>query len=243
MQILEVKSLFKSFGGLVAIRDVNFVVNEGEILGLIGPNGSGKTTLFNLITRFLKPDRGEIRFQRSNLEGIRPYQICQMGIARTFQSVKPFANMTTLENVVTGRLYGSEPILRKSEARLEAERILEFIGFGSKHEVRADSLGLVDRKRLELGRALATKPKLLLLDEMMAGLNPVEIEGTMRLIERVRHSGITIIVVEHVMKAVLGISDKVMVLNVGDKIAEGTPEEVVSNKRVIKAYLGEDFYA
>jgi branched-chain amino acid transport system ATP-binding protein len=151
--------------------------------------------------------------------------------------------MTILENVMAGRLYGSQPILSKSEARIQAQKILEFIGFGGKHELMANSLSLVDRKRLELGRSLATKPKLLLLDEIMAGLNPVEIEATMRLIEQIRDSGITIIVVEHVMKAVLGVSDRVIVLNVGEKIAEGTPEEVVTNKQVITAYLGKDFYA
>jgi len=243
MPMLEVEGLYKSFGGLTAIRDLNFTVDEGEIIGLIGPNGSGKTTLFNLISGLLKPDAGRMRFNNRDITGIRPYQICQAGIARTFQLVKPFTRMAPLENVMVGRAYGSEPALSMRQAKLESEEILAFTGLAQKRVPMAAMLSLVDRKRLEIARALATRPKLLLLDEMMAGLNPVEMEDAIRLVKAIRDSGITLIVVEHVMRAVLGISDRVVVLNVGEKIAEGTPQEVASNRQVIEAYLGEESYA
>jgi branched-chain amino acid transport system ATP-binding protein len=243
MPMLEVENLSKSFGGLVAIGNLNFTITEGEILGLIGPNGSGKTTLFNLITGLLKPDAGKIRFYKKDIAGIAPHKICQGGIARTFQLVKPFARMSTLQNVMTGRAYGREPARNIKQARLESEEILAFTGLARKKVPMAAMLSLVDRKRLEIARALATKPKLLLLDEMMAGLNPTETEDAMNLVKKIRDSGITLIVVEHVMRAVLGISDRVIVLNVGKKIAEGTPQEVASNRQVIEAYLGEEGYA
>jgi len=243
MPILEVENLYKSFGGLVAIRNLNFTITDGEILGLIGPNGSGKTTLFNLITGLLKPDTGKIRFNKKDIAGIAPHKICQSGIARTFQLVKPFTRMSTLQNVMAGRAYGSEPARNIRQARLESEEILAFTGLSRKKVPTAAMLNLVDRKRLEIARALATKPKLLLLDEMMAGLNPTEMEDAISLVKKIRDSGITLIVVEHVMRAVLGISDRVIVLNVGEKIAEGTPQEVTSNRQVIEAYLGEEGYA
>jgi branched-chain amino acid transport system ATP-binding protein len=236
---LEVNNVTKSFGGLVAIRDLNLAVNEGEILGLIGPNGSGKTTLFNLISGVLKPERGEIKFRAREITGLKPHRVCQNGIARTFQLTKPFTQMTALQNVMIGRLYGSDPVLSMSEAKGECERILEFIGLGGKNLVKAAMLGVVERKRLEIARALATKPKLLLLDEVMSGLTPTEMEEALELVKAIGDSGVTLIVVEHVMKAILNLSTKLVVLNYGEKIAEGAPQEVVLNQKVIDAYLGE----
>jgi branched-chain amino acid transport system ATP-binding protein len=240
MTLLEVENLSKAFGGVAAIKRVSFTLNHGEILGLIGPNGSGKTTLFNLISGLLKPDTGRIRFNDKDVTGIPAYKICQCGIARTFQLVKPFNQLSPLQNVMVGRAYGSDPARNTRQAYIEAEQILALTGLIGKRVPVARMLGFVDRKRLEIARALATRPKLLLLDEMMAGLNPTEVEDAMRLIKGIRDSGITVIVVEHVMKAIVGISDRVIVLNVGEKIADGTPQEVVSNSHVIEAYLGKD---
>jgi len=238
MTLLEVENLSKAFGGLAAIRQVSFTLNQGEIIGLIGPNGAGKSTLFNLITGLLKPDTGSIRFNDKDITSMAPYKICQSGIARTFQVAKPFNRLTTLENVMVGRAYGSEPAWNTRQARTESEHILALTGLAGKRVQNAGMLGLVDRRRLEIARALATRPKLLLLDEMMAGLNPTEMEDAMQLVRGIRDSGITLIVVEHVMRAVLGISDRVIVLNVGEKIAEGSPQEIVNNSQVIQAYLG-----
>lgn len=238
MVCLEIENLSKSFAGLEVIKNLALSVHEGGILGLIGPNGSGKTTLFNLITGLLKADGGCIKFYGRNITGISPHQICAAGIARTFQLVRPFVKMTALENVVVGRAYGSSPAQSIKQMEGEAEEILKFMGLYDIRFVVAGQLGLAQRKRLEIARALATKPTLLLLDEVMAGLNLREIEEAMRLIEKLRDSGITIIVVEHVMKAVLGISDRVIVINAGEKIAEGTPNEVVNHDKVVEAYLG-----
>jgi branched-chain amino acid transport system ATP-binding protein len=243
MPILEVEGLYKSFGGLMAIKNLNFAVNEGEIVGLIGPNGSGKTTSFNLISGLYKPNNGKIRFDNKDITGLKPHQICQAGIARTFQLIQPFLRMSPLQNVMVGRAYGSQPVFSMKQARAESEEILAFTGLSGKKVPTAGMLGLVDRKRLEIARALATKPRLLLLDEMMSGLNVTETEEAMGLVRKIRDSGITLVVVEHVMRVVWGISDRVIVLNVGEKIAEGTPKEIASNRQVIEAYLGEDEYA
>jgi len=243
MSLLEVKNLSKSFGGLVVLKDIEFLINEGEIVGLLGPNGSGKTTLFNLITRFLKPDTGRITFKGKDITNSKIHDVCQSGIARTFQLVKPFSHMTALQNVMVGRMYGKRPAQNKRQARMESEEILKFVGLGTKGFTMANHLTLSDRKRLELGRALATKPELLLIDEMMAGLNLTETEGAMHLIKEIRGLGITLMVVEHVMRAVLGISDRIMVLDAGEKIAEGTPEEIFRDKQVVEAYLGKESYA
>jgi len=239
LTLLEAEDLSKAFGGVQAIRQVSFTLSQGEILGLIGPNGSGKTTLFNLISGLLKPDTGKIRFSGKDITAMAPYKICRSGIARTFQLVKPFNQLSPLKNVMVGRAYGSEPARNTRQTRIEAEEILALTGLANRWVPVAGMLSLIDRKRLEIARALATKPKLLLLDEMFAGLNTAEMEDAIRLIKRIRDSGITLIVVEHVMKVIMGISDRVIVLNVGEKIAEGTPQEVASNRQVIEAYLGK----
>jgi branched-chain amino acid transport system ATP-binding protein len=237
--MLEIRKVCKSFGGLVAIRNLDMSVSEGEIVGLIGPNGSGKTTLFNVISGLLRPDRGEIRFNGEDIAGLKSHAACQCGIARTFQLTKTFAHMTTLKNVMVGRVYGSKPSSDMKEASEDCERILEFVGLADKRLSMAGMLGLVDRKRLEIARALATRPKLLLLDEMMAGLTPTEMNDAIQLVREINASGITLIVVEHAIKAILKISTKIIALSAGQKIAEGLPQDVVRNEQVIKAYLGE----
>jgi branched-chain amino acid transport system ATP-binding protein len=239
MKLLEVENVSKGFGGVIAVHRVSFDLHQGEVLGLIGPNGAGKSTLFNLITGISKPDEGKIRFNHQDITGIAPYKICQCGIARTFQLVKPFSRLTPMENVMVGRAYGGQPARNIKQARMESAQILSLTGLGDKPVRTAGMLSLVDRKRLEIARALATKPQLLLLDEMMAGLNPTELDDAIRLIKAIRDSGISLIVVEHVMKVIMGISDRIIVLKVGEKIADGTPLEVTSNRQVIEAYLGE----
>jgi branched-chain amino acid transport system ATP-binding protein len=238
--LLEGSQLYKSFGGLMATNGVDFCVESGEILGLIGPNGSGKTTLFNLIAGVFKPDKGQIKFEGNNITGAGCATICQRGIARTFQITRPFPHLSVLENVKLGRAYGSDPAKTLEQAQIEADDILEFIGLGSKRNVPAGSLGMIDRKRLELGKALATKPKVLLLDEVMAGLNPTEILAATHLVQQIRDSGVSLIIIEHMMRAIMGICHRVIVLNAGKKIAEGTPREVVLDRGVIEAFLGED---
>ena len=239
MKFLEVEKVSKAFGGVLAINRVSFDLDQGEVLGLIGPNGAGKSTLFDIITGISKPDAGKIKFNNRDITGIAPYKICQNGIARTFQLVKPFSRLTPIENVMVGRAYGGQPARNIKQARMESTQILSLTGLGNKRVSTAGMLSLVDRKRLEIARALATKPQLLLLDEMMAGLNPTELDDAIRLIKAIRDSGISLIVVEHVMKVIMGISDRIIVLKVGEKIADGTPHEVASNRQVIEAYLGE----
>jgi branched-chain amino acid transport system ATP-binding protein len=235
---LEVEKLTKSFGGLMAINDLCLSIHEGEILGLIGPNGSGKTTLFSLITGFLRPDSGAIYFRGREITGLKPHSICERGIVRTFQLVRPFAKMTALENVMVGRVYGRIPAKSLTRATVESRQILDFVGLGSKRDTVAGSLTLSERKKLELARALAGRPHLLLLDELTAGLNPVEAEAAIRLIQAIKKLGVTVIMVEHNVKVVLRVSSKVVVIGFGEKIAEGAPQEVIRNKRVVEAYLG-----
>lgn len=239
MAFLEGKGLFKSFGGLRVIYDISFDVGEGEIFGIIGPNGSGKTTLFNLITGFLKPDRGEIEFVGNNVTGQKPYALCKMGLTRTFQIVRPFVQLTALDNVVAGRTFGREPAQGMKKARQEALEVLEVMGLGNKRHIIAGQLTLLDRKRLEIARAFAARPRLLLLDEVFAGLNHVEVEEALKLLARLRELGITMMIVEHVLKVILGVSDRVMVISSGRKIFEGIPRDAVADERVCEAYLGD----
>ena len=236
--LLEVKGLTKHFAGLMAVHHVDFNVEKGEILGLIGPNGAGKTTTFNMISGSLKPTGGRILFKKRDITGMSPPRICLLGITRTFQIVKPLPRLTVLENVMVG-VFAKVKDARKARAR--ALEVLEFTEQLSKKDMVASSLTLADWKRLEVSRALATNPDLLLLDECMAGLNSKEITDAIHLIGKIREKGVTIIVIEHVMKAIMSVSDRIVVLNYGQKIMEGTPEQVVNDPQVIKAYLGEDY--
>ncbi len=240
--ILEGRKVSKFFGGLAALRDVDFQIREGEILGLIGPNGAGKTTLINVITGTEQLTNGDIFFKGRSIKGLKPYDIGRLGIARTFQVVKPFKNMTVFENVLIGALFGKGGLNASfSSARKKALDIISELGLYEKRNMLSLHLTIPDQKRLELAKALAMVPEILLLDEVMAGLNPKEIEEAMELILRINARGVTILVIEHVMKAIMGISKRIIVLHHGEKIADGPPEEIVSNEKVIEAYLGERF--
>jgi branched-chain amino acid transport system ATP-binding protein len=240
MNILEVEGINKHFGGLAAASAVDFHVGAGEIVGLIGPNGAGKTTVFNLVSGALLPDSGVVRFKGIGITGLKPHKIVRIGIARTFQSVKIFSKMSVSENVLLGHLFGrAKGSVISDPAKGETEEILDFVGLAGLKEARAMDLILANQKRLEVARALATHPDLLLLDEVMAGLTPTEVAKAMELVKRIRDRGVTIVMIEHVMKAIMSICDRIIVLHHGMKIAEGTPEEIVSNKTVIEIYLGE----
>lgn len=238
MHVLELENVTKRFGGLVAVSHLDFHVEEGEVVGLIGPNGAGKTTVFNLISGALVPDTGVIRFKGKRINGLRPHRICRMGVARTFQSVKIFPNMTVFQNVLMGSLFGASTRVAPPGTGRDAEEVLEFVGLASASSSPARHLTLASRKRLEVARALATKPQLLLLDELMAGLNPTEVVEAMELVFRIRDRGITVVMIEHVMKAVMNACDRIVVLHHGEKVAEGRPEEIARNEQVIEVYLG-----
>lgn len=236
MALLEIKRVSKFFGGLAANSDISFEVDQGMIMGLIGPNGAGKTTLFNCITGYYPPSRGEIIFNGKRLNGLHPDAVCKLGMARTWQKVRPLAKMSVVDNVMVGALCRTNSLKLAREMAMEQIRIVHLenrIGF------RAGSLPIGERKKLEVARVLATQPRLLLLDEVMGGLNPSESEEIIGLILDIRKLGITQMVIEHNMKAIMRISDRIVVLNSGEKLAEGNPQEVVSNKMVIQAYLGE----
>jgi len=239
--ILEIERLTKTFGGLIALDEVSFDIKAGETLGLIGPNGSGKSTVFNVVTGIYPPDAGKIRFCGEEITAHRAHDIAGRGIARTFQLVKSFLHLTALQNVTAGRVYGHEPAASYAQAATEAQEILVFIGLEDKQHVEARSLPILERKRLELGRALATRPRLLLLDEFMSGLTPVEIQATISLITELKERGITIVVVEHIIKAVMTLCSRIIVLNAGQKIAEGSPKEISTDPTVITAYLGKSY--
>lgn len=240
MTMLKVERVSKYFGGLAAIRDVSFDIQEGEILGLIGPNGAGKTTLFNVVNGFYKPSKGEVFFKDKNISGLKPHQICKLGVARTFQVVKPLQRMSVLDNVIASAFLRVESKARAEEI---ADEALKFTGLYNDRNLISKGLPLGKRKKLEIARALATQPELLLLDESFAGLNHSELNESIEIIKKIKARGITIMIIEHHMKVIMSISDRIVVINYCEKIAEGTPHEIGNNPLVIEAYLGEAQHA
>jgi branched-chain amino acid transport system ATP-binding protein len=238
--LLEVQGITKRFGGLLANDSISFAVNPGEIVGIIGPNGSGKSTLFNCITGFYRPESGRVVYQGREITRLSADRICKLGIARTFQIVQVISDMTVLENVMTGAFLHTSS---KEVARGKAEEVLAFTGLWDKRNMLATSITIPDKKRLELSMALATQPKLLMLDEAMAGLTPFELKEMLNLVRKVRENGMTLVIVEHVMEAVMALSDRVIGINSGRKIVEDVPEKVVVDPEVIRAYLGERYHA
>jgi branched-chain amino acid transport system ATP-binding protein len=239
MKLLEAERLSKHFGGLAAIAGLNMEVEQGEILGLIGPNGAGKTTLFNLLSGALRPDTGVVRFKGHDITRLKPHRITRSGLARTFQSVKIFSRMPVIDHVRLSHLFGRVEAGDKGEADREISEILEFVGLASMRDSLGGDLILANQKRLEVARALAARPDLLLLDELMAGLTPTEIAEAMELVKKIGRRGVTVVMIEHVMKAIMSICGRIIVLDHGVKIAEGTPEEIAADKTVIEVYLGE----
>ncbi|MBC7961321.1 MAG: ABC transporter ATP-binding protein [Steroidobacteraceae bacterium] len=237
MAILEIKHVSKFFGGLAANSDVSFEMSEGMIMGLIGPNGAGKTTLFNCITGYYPPSKGEVIFDGRRMNGLQPDAVCKLGMARTWQKVRPLAKMTVVDNVMVGALCRTNSLKKARELAMEQVRVVRL---DHRADFLAGGLPIGERKKLEVARVLATQPKLLLLDEVMGGLNPAESEEIIRLILDIRKLGITQMVIEHDMKAIMRISDRIVVLNSGEKLAEGEPQEIVSNPDVIAAYLGSE---
>ena len=238
MKILEVEKMVMRFGGLTAVDSLNLSIDEGEILGLIGPNGAGKSTAFNCIAGVHPPTEGTIKFNGEVTNNQKPWDLCKKGLARTFQIVKPFASKSVLYNVTVGAFATTD---KRAEAEEKALAVLESLHFEDKKDLRSGALTIADRKRLEIARALATNPKLLLLDEVMAGLRPGEVDELVEIIQSLRKSGVTIFVIEHIMRAIMALSDRIVVIQFGKKIAEGTPSEIASNENVIKAYLGEEY--
>lgn len=239
--LLEVSRVDKHFKGLQALNHISLTVEPNEIVGLIGPNGSGKSTLFNVITGTLPVNAGTIRFQGEDITRFLAHRVAKRGIARTFQHVRSFLHMTVLENVMVGCLYGHSSIFTKTAARKKACEVLELVNLKDQAQLPASQLNVMARKWLEVGRALATDPKLLLLDEFMAGLNPAEVQAGIEFVKQLKSLGYTLIIVEHIMKAIMNCSDRIVVLNAGEKIAEGSPAEIVKNPDVIKAYLGSSY--
>lgn len=233
--VLVIQKMCKRFGGLRAVQDVSFSVKKGETVALIGPNGAGKTTSFNLITGFHRPDSGSIRALGREIVGLRPHDVCAQGLARTFQVAKPFGAMTVQANVMTGAFLRNKSV---DVAREKASEVIEFVGLSAKEQTPARDLTTIDQRRLEMARALATQPQILLLDEVMAGLNPSEIDQAVALIGKLSERGLTIVIVEHVMRAIMAVARHIVVLDHGQKIAEGNPREIVENPEVVRAYLG-----
>lgn len=240
MNLLQVDHLTRNFGGLRAIDDLSLEIESGQILGLIGPNGAGKSTAFNCIAGVYAPTAGRIYFKGELINGCKPWDLCKKGLARTFQIVKPFASKSVLYNVTVG---GFATCVKRSDAEAKAMAVLELLGFADKKDVRAGNLTIADRKRLEIARALATEPRLLLLDEVMAGLRPAEVDEMVAVIKALRERGITIFVIEHIMRAIMALSDRIVVIHFGKKIAEGAPSQIAADENVIKAYLGEEYVA
>ncbi len=238
MIMLQVENMTKEFGGLRAIDNLNLTIEKGQILGLIGPNGAGKSTAFNCIAGSFAPTKGEITFNGQRITGEKPWNLCKMGLARTFQIVKPFATKSVLYNVTVASFATTTS---RKIAEEKAVAVLESLHFGSKKEILSGNLTIADRKRLEIAKALATEPKLLLLDEVMAGLRPNEVDEMVDILKALRDRGITIFVIEHIMRAIMALSDRIVVIQFGKKIAEGLPKEIANNEKVIKAYLGEDY--
>ena len=238
MTLLEVSGLSKRFGGLQAVGGLDLSMAQGEMLGMIGPNGAGKTTVFNMLSGFLAIDSGEVRFRGRSLHGLKPHEICRLGLARTFQIVRPFPQLSVVENVRIAAL-SRHPAM--GEALDAARAVVERVGLGARQREPAAGLTLADRKRLELARALATEPTLLLLDEVMAGLNATEIDAMVRLVGAINAGGVSVLLIEHNMRAVMSLSHRIVVLSFGEKIAEGPPRAVAADRRVIEAYLGEEY--
>jgi branched-chain amino acid transport system ATP-binding protein len=243
MGILEGKKITKSFDGLTALHNVDFDINQGEVVGLIGPNGAGKTTLFNVISGSLKATSGEIRYKGKKITSMKPHQICRLGIARTFQSVQLFGNLSVLDNVFLGAICGTSTSTSTPDAKKKAMALLELVGLSDKKSERAKNLPIAEQKHLEIARALATEAEFLLLDEAMAGLTQTELAVSTALIKKMQNEGTTIFIVEHVMQAIMALCDRIIVLNYGVKIAEGEPEEIAADKNVIEVYLGTDSHA
>jgi branched-chain amino acid transport system ATP-binding protein len=235
---LVIRGLSKRFGGLRAVQDLGFTVQENETVALIGPNGAGKTTSFHLITGFHRPDSGSVSAFGRDITGLKPHDICAHGLARTFQVAKPFGAMTVLANVMTGAFLRDRHI---DAAREKAREAIDFVGLSARADTAARDLTTIDQRRLEMARALATQPRILLLDEVMAGLNPAEIDQAVALVEKLSQRGLTIVIVEHVMRAIMAVARHIVVLDHGQKIAEGNPKEIVENPEVIRAYLGSGY--
>ena len=239
MPLLEGEKVTKYFGGLAAVTRVDFIVEQGEVLGLIGPNGAGKTTLFNMISAATPPSSGTLRLKGEITNRLKPHQLCRRGVARTFQTVKVFANMPALENVLLGACFGGSRSVSPKNALKEASELLDFVGLSEAKTTLAKDLPIAAQKRLEVARALATKPQLLLLDEIMVGLNPTEVRQAMDLLTSISNQGITIVMIEHIMRAIMNLCGRIIVLHHGEKIAEGAPKEIASDPTVMKVYLGD----
>ena len=237
-RVLTLEAVTKRFGGLTAVRAVSLEVRAGDLLGIIGPNGAGKTTLFNVIAGYYRPEEGRVVFDGRDVTGLPPHAISRLGLTRTFQIVKPFGNLSVADNVMIGAL---TRLPRVREARVEADRVIALCGLAPHARARARALPIGLRKRLEVARALATRPRLLLLDEVMAGLNPAELAGIVDLVRRVHAEGVTLIVIEHIMAAMMRLAQRIVMLHHGEKLAEGTPQQIAHDRRVVDAYLGEEF--
>lgn len=238
MNILEINNLVKDFGGLRAVDTLSLSIKEGEILGMIGPNGAGKSTAFNCIAGVYAPTKGDVYFAGKKINGVKPWNLCKKGLARTFQIVKPFRTKSVLYNVMVGSFVTTD---KTAVAEEKAMNVLKILSFENKKDERAGNLTIAELKRLEIARALATEPKLLLFDEVMAGLRPAEVDEMVQIIKKLRDQGITIFVIEHIMRAIMALSDRIVVIHFGKKIAEGPPQEVASDENVIKAYLGDEY--